>query len=91
MPTKNRSEQKIEGVVLRRRRRTLFRGYCSHIAKTHATMLFEDDGAVFAERDGVRWLLHRATDPAAIWYETWQLLRDTPSALIPPDTADRVR
>jgi hypothetical protein len=91
MSSKSRSEQRAEGVTLRQRRHALFRGHCSHIAKMHATMLFEDDGAVFAERDGVRWLLHQAVDPAAIWYETWQLLRDTPSALTPPVTAERVR
>jgi hypothetical protein len=88
MPSKSRSEQRAERAVLRQRRHSLFRGHCGHIAKMHATMLFEDGGAVFAERDGVRWILHRAVDPTAIWYETWQLLRDTPSALTPPSTGE---
>ncbi len=88
MPSKNRSEQRAEGAVLRQRRRSLFRGHCSHIAKMHAVMLFEENGVVFAEKDGVRWMLLRAADPTAVWYETWQLLRDTPSALTPPATTE---
>jgi len=83
MSSKSRSEQRAEGVVLRHRRQELFHGHCGHIAKMHATLLLEDNGAIFAERDGVRWLLHRAIDPAAIWYETWQLLSNTPSVLNP--------
>jgi len=90
MGSKHRSEQRAEGEVIRQRRDRLARGFCWHIAKVHATILFEDNGAVFAERDGVRWVLHRTMDPAAIWFETWQLLRGTPSALTPPPTAARV-
>jgi len=90
MPSKNRSAQRAGGAALRQRRRLLFRGYCSHIAKTHAAMLSEEHGVVFAERDGVRWMLHRSIDPAAVWYETWRLLRDTPSALTPPPAAESI-
>ena len=52
----------------------------------HAALLFKENGVVFAERGTVRWMLHRAVDPAAVWYETWQLLRDTLLVLTPPAT-----
>lgn len=49
MAIKNSSEQHAEGQMLRETRRLLFTGYCSHIAKMHATMLFEHGGTAFAE------------------------------------------
>jgi hypothetical protein len=84
MSSKNRSEQMAEGKLLRQRRRLNFMRFCNDIAKNNATVLFEEDGVIFAEREGIRWVLHRAIDPTTIWFETWQLLHSNSSALEVP-------
>jgi len=66
------------------RRNMTFQGHCDKFASARAVALFEESGVVYAERDGARWPVHRAIDQRIIWCETWRLLHDDPSVLLPP-------
>lgn len=79
MSHKTRSQQQVERTKLRQRRSRLYKAYCDHIAKTHAIVLFEKDGIVYAARDGTRRILHRVVDPNQVWRETWELIRENVS------------
>ncbi len=51
------------------------RQHCQDLVGNHATRLFERDGVIHAETDGVIREIHRAVSPRKIWYETWFILR----------------
>src|ERR1700690_2400802 len=51
-----------------------FRGTCEEWAMSHATILSEEHGVIYAEREGFRSVLHRAVDEREIWRETYQVL-----------------
>ena len=51
-----------------------YRGKCEELAMSHAAILSEDHGVIYAEREGVRSVLHRAVDERLIWWETYQSL-----------------
>ena len=41
---------------------------------SHATILSEEHGVIYAEKGGVRSVLHCAADERLIWWETYQVL-----------------
>jgi hypothetical protein len=51
-----------------------YQGKCEELAMSHATILSEEHGVIYAEREGVRSVLHRAVDEREIWRETYQML-----------------
>jgi hypothetical protein len=52
----------------------LYRGRCEELAMSHAMILSEEHGVIYAEKEGVRSVLHRAVDERLIWWETYQAL-----------------
>ena len=44
-----------------------YRGKCEELAMSHATILSEEHGIIYAEREGVSSVLHRAVDEREIW------------------------
>jgi hypothetical protein len=84
MTHKNRERQLAESARLQKQRLHVFRSHCDQIAKLHAVALMEIDGVIYAEAEGVRWVIHRAANQGQLWFETWQCLRGDASCLRPP-------
>jgi len=58
----------------RRQNELRYRGKCEELAMSHATILSEEHGVIYAERESVRSVLHRAVDERLVWCETYQAL-----------------
>src|SRR5262249_1882480 len=74
--TMARKRDSVTKDELRQGREPMFRRLCQELVKNYATRLFEQDGIVYAETDGVVREIHRAVNPRKIWFETWLILRD---------------